>query len=134
MTMPHSTDTNCVEPDYNYLLQSNLERVFNEQNAEKRGIAISALFAPEATLYEPAGIVIGHVAISSVAGALLAKYGPDFSFKAQDIAVGHHGLGCLRWQAGLKGGPTIVTGTDVAEIVDEQIVRLWVLIDSPPSG
>jgi hypothetical protein len=121
------------EPDYDHLLRSNLERVFNERDPAKRETALAELFVAEPVLYEPTTIVEGRAAISEVAGKLLEQFGPDFAFVPAGGAVGHHGFACLRWHAGPKGGPIAVTGTDAAEIKDGRISRLWVLLD-PPAG
>ena len=66
-----------------------------------------------------------------VAGALLEQFGEDFSFVPLGVAIGHHGLGYLRWQAGPKDGPVVVTGVDVATVIDGKITQLWVLLDPP---
>jgi len=97
----------------------------------KRNAAVQELFSSEPTMYEPAGIVTGQTAISEVAGALLKQFGPDFSFVAEGVAVGHHGLAYLKWRAGPANGPVIVSGVDVAEVSDGRILRLWVLLDAP---
>jgi hypothetical protein len=131
MAQSHENPPASSAPDFNALLRANLEQVFNERDADKRIAAIQQLFSAEPTMYEPEGIVTGQAAISDVAGALLEQFGPDFSFVAQGVAVGHHGMAYLRWQAGPKEGPVVVTGADVAEVVDGKIVRLWVLLDSP---
>jgi hypothetical protein len=120
-----------TEPNYDRLLRANLERVFNERDAGKRTAALAELFVDEPVMYEPTGIVQGRAAIAAVAGNLLEQFGPTFRFTPIGTAVGHHGLGALRWQAGLGGGPVAVTGTDVAEVVDGRIARLWVLLDQP---
>lgn len=117
--------------DFDALLRANLERVFNERDASKRIAAVKDLFTADPIMFEPEGIVTGQVAISDVAGALLKQFGDDFSFVPDGAALGHHDLGYLRWQAGPKGGPVIVTGTDVAEIKEGRIARLWVLLDPP---
>ncbi|MBL6457617.1 nuclear transport factor 2 family protein [Belnapia sp. T6] len=119
------------EPDYDRLLRANLERVFNERDAAKRAAALEELFTAEPTLYEPTGIVTGRAAIAAVAGKLLEQFGPDFAFRPEGPATGHHGLGVLRWQGGPAGGPAMVTGADAAEVVEGRIARLWVLLDSP---
>ena len=131
MAQSHENPSASLPPDFNALLRANLEQVFNERDADKRIAAIQQLFSAEPTMYEPDGIVTGQAAISDVAGALLEQFGPDFSFVAQGVAVGHHGMAYLRWQAGPKEGPVVVTGADVAEVVDGKIVRLWVLLDPP---
>ncbi len=118
-----------IETDYDRLLRSNLERVFNEREPALRAQAIEQLFTDDPVMYEPDGIVEGREAISAVAGKLLAQFGPDFAFLPDGRGVGHHGMASLRWRAGPSRGPAIVTGIDTAEIVDGRIARLWVLLD-----
>ena len=117
--------------DYEFLLRSNLERVFSERDASKRAAAVAELFVAEPIMYEPDNVVAGRAAISDVAGKLLEQFGPTFNFMASAPAVGHPGMGSLRWQAGPKDGPVAVTGTDVAEVENGKISRLWVLLDPP---
>lgn len=129
MSNSHIAPTDAAEPDFDQLLHANLERVFNERDPARRAAAIDELYVEEPVMYEPTGIVAGRAAISDVAGRLLEQFGPSFAFTAEGQGVGHHGLGCLRWRAGLEGGPSAVTGTDAAEIVDGRIARLWVLLN-----
>jgi hypothetical protein len=111
------------------LLQANLVRVFNERSAERRLQALHELYTPDAVLYEPQNLVTGHTAISATVDALLAGLPPGFAFTATGPAVGHHGLWCLRWQAGPPDGPVAITGTDVAQVQDGRIKTLYVLLD-----
>lgn len=117
--------------DFDQLLRSNLERVFNERDDDKRRAAIAELFVEEPIMYEPTNIVRGREDISRVAGDLLKQFGPTFRFVPDGAAVGHHGLGHLAWHAGPEHGPVAVTGTDVAEIESGKISRLWVLLNAP---
>ncbi len=117
--------------DFDHLLRSNLERVFNERDDDKRRAAIAELFVEEPIMYEPTNIVSGREDISRVAGDLLKQFGPTFRFVPDGAAVGHHGLGHLAWHAGPEHGPVAVTGTDVAEIESGKISRLWVLLNAP---
>lgn len=130
MSSAHLTEYTSGEPDYDHLLRSNLERVFNERDPGLREQAIADLFVELPIMYEPDGIVQGRKAISAVAGKLLDQFGPDFAFVPEKAAVGHHGMGSLRWHAGPVEGPPIVTGIDTAAIVDGRIERLWVLLDA----
>jgi hypothetical protein len=123
-----------TEPDYDSLLRSNLERVFNERDATKRELAVAELFVAEPVLYEPTSSVLGRAAISEAAGKVQERFGPDFGFFPEAPAIGHHGFACLRWYAGPKVGAIAVTGMDAAEIVDGKIARLWVLINPPVSS
>lgn len=119
----------AAEPDYDRLLRSNLQRVFNERDGAKRAAALAELFVDDPVMYEPTAIVAGRAAISAVAGKLLDRFGPIFAYVPEGVAVGHHGIGVLRWRAGPEGGETLVTGADAAEIVGGKIARLWVLLD-----
>lgn len=121
----------AAEPDYDRLLRANLERVFNERDAERRAAALAELFVEEPVMYEPDNVVQGRDAISAVAGALLDRFGPIFRFTPAGTAVGHHGFGSLQWQAGDEGGSVTVTGSYVAKVVHGRIARLWVLLNPP---
>jgi hypothetical protein len=119
------------ETDHDHLLRSNLARIFNERDPARRAAALDDLYVADPLMYEPDAVVEGRAAIADVAGALLDRFGPDFAFVAEGKAVGHHGFAWLRWHAGPKDGPVMVTGADAAEIVDGRIARLWVLLDPP---
>ena len=116
--------------DYDRLMQANLARVFNERDAGKRTRAIAELYAEGAVLYEPPDMAAeGHAAISEAVTGLLASLPPDFAFTATGPALGHHGLGRLRWQAGPPNGPVAVNGMDVARFRDGRIHSLHVFIE-----
>lgn len=54
----HQPSPNAApEPDYNHLLRSNLERVFNEPEPGRRAQAIADLFVAEPVMYELDGVV-----------------------------------------------------------------------------
>lgn len=129
MSTKQPSENALIEPDYDHLLRSNLERVFNERDPARRALAMADLFVEQPTMYEPDGIVQGRDAISAVAGKLLDQFGPDFAFVPEKTAIGHHGMASLPWHAGPVNGPAIVTGIDTATIVDGRIERLWVLLD-----
>lgn len=118
--------------DFNRLLRANLQRVFNERDPVRRADAIAELYSADPTMYEPDAVIEGREAISAVVGKLLDQFGPEFRFTPETDAVGHHGVGSMRWHAGTLAMPRMVTGTDTAEIVDGRIARLWVLLD--PTG
>jgi hypothetical protein len=115
--------------DYDGLMQANLARVFNERDVSRRMNAIAELYANDATLYEPDTSATGHVAISQAVSRLLASLPPDFVFTANGAAVGHHGVGRLRWQSGPLTGPAAVRGTDVARFKGGHISTLHVFLD-----
>src|SRR5882757_2853588 len=100
--------------DYDSLMQANLARVFGEHDASRRMNAIAELYAHDAILYEPDASATGHAAISQAVETLLSSLPPNFVFAATGPAVGHHGVGRLRWQSGPPNGAAAVTGTDVA--------------------
>lgn len=118
-----------VEPDYDHILRSNLERVFNERDPQRRAQALAELTVGNPVMFEPDAVVEGRDAISAIAGRLLERFGPDFAFVPDGRAAGHHGMASLRWHAGPTGGEPVVSGIDTAEILDGRIARLWVLLD-----
>ena len=119
--------------DYDRIMQANLTRVFGQRDTSRRMQAIAELYADSATLYEPPdAAATGHAAISQAVEVLLASLPPNFVFTAIGLAVGHHGLGRLRWQSGPPNGPAAVTGTDVARIEGGRIQTLHVFLD--PTG
>jgi hypothetical protein len=119
--------------DYDGLMQANLARVFGERDASHRMKAIAELYADDATLYEPPDASgTGHAAIDQAVEALLSSLPPNFVFTPIGPAVGHHGLGRLRWQSGPPDGPAAVTGMDVARIEGGRIQTLHVFLD--PTG
>lgn len=115
--------------DYDGLMQANLKGVFSERDAALRNAAIAALYADDATLYEPDSVARGHAAIGAAVTALLDRLPPTFSFSAIAPASGHHGVGRLRWQSGPAGGPAAVTGMDIAHIIDGCIHALYVFLE-----
>jgi len=118
--------------DYNGLMQANLARVFGERDSSRRNKAITELYADDATLYEPDAEAKGHAAINRAVESLLLSLPPNFVFTAIGPAVGHHGVGRLRWQSGPPNGPVAVTGTDVAHFEKGRIRSLYVFLD--PNG
>lgn len=116
--------------DYDRLMRANLVSVFNERDAAKRIMAIGNLYAENAVLYEPPDTAAeGHAAISDAVTRLLGSLPPDFIFTATGPALGHHGVGRLRWQAGPPNGPVAVNGMDVARIQNGLIHSLHVFIE-----
>jgi hypothetical protein len=117
--------------DYDSLMQANLARVFNERDAGRRFKATEELYAEDALLYELDLEAKGRAAICDAVEALWSHLPPDFSFQATGPAVGHHGIGRLRWQAGPPNGPVAITGTDVAHFEGGRIHSLYVFPDPP---
>ncbi len=116
--------------DYDCLMQANLASVFNERDAGKRIRAISELYAEGAVLYEPPDTAAeGYAEISKAVTRLLVSLPPDFAFTATGPALGHHGIGRLRWQAGPPNGPVAVNGMDIARFQDGRIQSLHVFIE-----
>ncbi len=120
--------------DYDGIMHANLVRVFGERDASRRMNAIPELYADDATLFEPDAVARGHDAIGRAVTALLASLPPDFVFTAIGKAVGHHGVGRLRWQSGPPNGPAAVTGTDVVRFERGRIQTLHVLLDPAPGA
>jgi hypothetical protein len=103
--------------------------VFGERDASRRMNAIAELYANDATLFEPHASATGHDAICQAVGTLLASLPPSFVFTAIGTAIGHHGVGRLRWQSGPPNSLVAVTGTDVTRFERGRIQTLHVFLD-----
>jgi hypothetical protein len=115
--------------NYDGLMQANLKRVFGEHDASRRIKAIRELYLENAVLYEPQTSATGHDEISESVTALLASLPPSFVFTAEGPAIGHHGIGRLRWRAAPPNGPVAVSGMDVAQFERGRIRSLHVFIE-----
>lgn len=124
-----ATSESALPIDYDTLMQANLTRVFGEHDAERRMVAIRELYADDAVLNEPHGSAQGHGAICEAVTALLASLPPQFVFSAQGPAIGHHGVGRLRWSAGRPGQPAAATGMDIGHFRNGRIHSLFVFIE-----
>ena len=118
--------------DYDRLMREHLTRVFNERDASIRLKAIKEIYAADATLYEsPDSSAQGHVAINQAVDALLLSLPPAFTFTPIGPAIGHNGVGRIRWQSGPLNGPVAVTGMDVIHFVNGRIHSTYVFLDPP---
>jgi predicted SnoaL-like aldol condensation-catalyzing enzyme/ketosteroid isomerase-like protein len=130
-TAAPTTPADDPQIDYDAMMQANLTRVFGEPDVERRLAAIRELYADDAVLNEPHASVRGHLAICDAVTALLAGLPPEFSFSASGPAIGHHGVGRLRWSSGRRGHPAAVTGMDIAHVRNGRIQSLTVFLDPP---
>jgi hypothetical protein len=123
---------NAASIDYDGLMQANLQRVFGEHDAGRRIEVIHELYAEDAVMNEPHASFKGHAAINEAVTALLASLPPNFVFRALEPAMGHHGIGRLKWSSGPKGGPVALTGMDIVHFENGRIHSLFVFLD--PAG
>ena len=118
--------------DYDVLMRANLTAVFGERDAVKRLNAIERLYANDAVLHEPHASARGHAQINDAVSALLSQLPPAFVFTPRSPALGHNGIGVLKWRSGLQDGSAAVTGMDVMHLQDGRIHSLFVFIE--PAG
>jgi len=110
------------------LLHRNLQEVFGEGDPVRRRAAIDELWAEDAVLYVPPGIVKGREAIDVFAGNLRETH-PDFVYTAQGEGQVLHNVARLAWASGPRGGTPDYTGLDVIVVQNGQIAALYVFLD-----
>ena len=120
--------------DYDGLMQANASRVFSERDPVLRLHAIRELYTADAVLTEPEGVFKGEAAISNAVTELLSKLPSAFAFTPTGAAIGHHGVGRLRWEAGPPGGPAAANGMDIAHFKGGRIQALYVFLDPAAVG
>src|SRR5258706_13741797 len=115
--------------DYDGLMQANLARVFGERDTSRRMKAIAELYADNAILYEPDASATGHAAISQAVEALLSSLPPNFVFTPIGPAVGHHGMGRLRWRARSPHRAAAGSRTQVTPNESGRIQNLYLFLE-----
>ena len=122
--------TQCIEnaDRIRDLLDRNLQEVFGEGDDARRRAVIAELWAEDGMLYAPPGIITGHAAIDSFAGALRATH-PDFVYTPHGAPQVLHDAGRLAWGSGPAGEVPAYTGWDVIIVQDGKIAALYVFLD-----
>lgn len=120
-----------AQTDYDGLMRANLVQIFGELDAQKRLLVIRKLYATDAVLNEPSSSAKGHEEINTAVSELLAKLPSNFKFSPLGNALGHHGIGVLKWGSGPVDGSIAVTGMDVAHFQNGVIHSLFVFLTPP---
>lgn len=109
------------------LMIDNLHRVFGERDPEKRRAAIAEIVADDVVFSDPEGVVVGAEAVDAKIDELLAG-APGFVFTETGPVRESQDLGLLTWGFGPEGEPPVVTGIDVATVVDGRIATLHTIL------
>ncbi len=110
------------------LLERNLQEVFGEGDAQRRRDAIDELWAEDAVLYVPPGIVVGRDAIDAFAGDLRATH-PHFVYTPHGAPQVLHDAGRIAWGSGPRDAAPDYTGWDVIIVRGSRIAALYVFLD-----
>ena len=111
------------------LMEANLLAVFDERDAQLRAAAIAETYAENVQWIDDEGVAIGHDQLNAKAAELQEKLTGLRFAKAGPVRQ-TRGLGFLAWEVRAPGEVTVASGFDVAEIVDDRIVRLWTVLNS----
>jgi hypothetical protein len=111
------------------LMESNLLRVFNERDADRRIVAIGETYVPAVRWTDDDGVTVGHDALNAKAQALLDGPLAGLSFVKSGRVHQTHGFGYLEWNVVAPGSDEpIAAGFDVALIDDDRITDLFTVI------
>lgn len=115
------------------LMESNLLRVFNERDADRRRAAIADTYAPDVRWTDDEGVSVGHEALDAKAQALQDGQLAGLSFIKAGPVHQTRGLGYLAWHVVTPGTEApIVSGFDVALVNEDRITGLFTVITSAP--
>lgn len=113
------------------LMMRNLTEVFNERDAARRAAAMDAIYTEATAFHEAEQTVEGPEAIGRRVQELLDD-AEGLEFVADGPVVVVQDRGYLTWRLQPQGGgPTIVSGADVATVSDGRIVDLYTFIAAP---
>lgn len=113
------------------LLKRNLAEVFGEGDPARRRKAIGEIYAEDAVVYAPPGVIVGHDALDKFAGDLRATH-PHYVYTPSGEPQVLHDSARVAWGSGLKGEPPAYTGEDVIVVRDGKISALYVYLNSLP--
>ena len=113
------------------LLKRNLAEVFGEGDPQRRRKTIGEIYAHDATVYVPPGVIVGHEALDKFAGDLRATH-PHYVYTPSGEPQVLHNSARVAWGSGPKGEPPAYTGEDVILVRDGKISALYVYLDQPP--
>jgi hypothetical protein len=115
------------------LMESNLLRVFNESDGDRRMAAIGETYAPQVRWTDDEGVSVGHDALNAKAQALQDGQLAGLTFVKAGPVYQTHGFGYLAWNVVAPGSDVpIVSGFDVAIIDGERITDLFTVITASP--
>ena len=110
------------------LLERMVQDVFNEPDAQRRSVMIAELFTEDVVFSDPQMTVTGRTELAAAVTGLLAQ-GPGFVFTPVGDFRGVGSLGLRAWRLGPPGAEPVLGGTDVVEVVDGRIAKLWTMLD-----
>lgn len=111
------------------LMEANLLAVFDERDPLRRAAAIAETYSEDVQWTDDDGTAVGHDQLNVKAVELQEKLSGLHFVKVGPVRQ-TRGLGFLSWEVRTPGDATVASGFDVAEIVDDRIVRLWTVLDS----
>jgi hypothetical protein len=113
------------------LLKRNLAEVFGEADPARRRKVIAEIYAKEAVVHVPSGVIIGRDALDKFAGDLKATHSHYVYTPSGEPQVLHDSAR-LAWGSGPKGEPPAYTGEDIIVVRDGRISALYVYLDALP--
>ena len=114
------------------LLTRNVAEVFGENDPERRRAVIHEIYAEDAVVHAPPGIIVGHDALDEFAGELRSMH-PHYVYTPSGEPQVLHDSARLAWGSGPAGEPPRYTGEDFIFVRNGKIAALYVYLDSPPA-
>ncbi|OBB74832.1 hypothetical protein [Mycobacterium sp. 852014-52144_SCH5372336] len=115
------------------LMESNLLRVFNERDADRRRAAIADTYSPDVRWADNEGVSVGHDALDAKAQALQDGQLAGLSFVKAGLVHHTRGFVYLAWNVVAPGSTTpLVSGFDVALVAEVRITDLFTVITGAP--
>lgn len=110
------------------LVHRNLADVFDQRSELLRVLAMTELYAADATFTDHDGVVTGIDAINAKINDLHART-PGFTFTPTEFHEVQE-LGSLSWSYGPEGAAPAVTGTDIVIVANGRIAKLYTYLTS----
>ncbi len=115
------------------ILIRNLLEVFNERDSSRRGLAIQELYTDDAIFFEAENAFTGHAAINQQVTEVLQALPPRALFEVTGPMTSNHDVARVSWTLGMRNGPVLASGIDVAVLDGGRIAKLYLFLDPQPT-
>jgi SnoaL-like domain len=111
------------------LVTASPRQVFAERDPAVRRETLAKIFAADVVFRDAEGEAHGHAELEAKVAGLLAADPTEWVFRESAAPAELGDLARVSWTFGPPAGPPVVTGTDIAFVVNGQIQRMYTFLD-----
>jgi len=102
--------------------------IFIELDSVKRAVFLAKYYTEDCLWIHPRSRIVGRDGINEAASEI-RKLFPEYRYTVTSEIQAMHNVATCRWGSGMPGQPFHYTGTDLLEVRDGRVSRLYTFID-----